>query len=58
MFKKTIITTLLSSALLVAESGVGININEDDVELEAVLDSRNLEALQTSSTLYQADFNF
>ncbi|CAA6824993.1 MAG: Unknown protein [uncultured Sulfurovum sp.] len=58
MFKKTIITTLLSSAILLAESGVGININEDDVEVEAILDSRNLEALQTTSTVYQADFNF
>ncbi len=58
MFKKTIITTLLSSVVLLAESGVGININENDVELEGVLDSRNLKALQTSSTIYQADFNF
>ena len=58
MFKKTIVTTLLSSAILFAESGVGININEDDVEVEGLLDSRNLAALQTSSTVYQADFNF
>ncbi|CAA6809706.1 MAG: Unknown protein [uncultured Sulfurovum sp.] len=58
MFKKTIVTTLLSSAVLLADSGVGININEDDLEIEAVLDSRNLEALQTSSTIYQADVNF
>ena len=58
MFKKTLITTLLSSAILLAESGVGININEKDVEVEGVLDSRNLAALQTTSTIYQADFNF
>ena len=58
MFKKIAITTLFTSALLLAESGVGININEENLEVEGVLDSRNLEALQTSSTIYQADFNF
>jgi len=58
MFKKIAFTTLFTSALLMAESGVGLNINEQDLEVEAVLDSRNLEALQTSSTIYQADFNF
>ena len=58
MFKKIIITTLLSSAILLAESGVGININENDVEVEGILDSRNLAALQTTSTIYQADVNF
>ena len=52
------ISTLLSSTILLAESGVGININENDVEVEGVLDSRNLAALQTTSTIYQADFNF
>jgi hypothetical protein len=58
MFKKIMISTLLSSVILLAESGVGININENDVEVEGVLDSRNLAALQTTSTIYQADFNF
>ncbi len=58
MFKRIIISSLLSSATLLAESGVGININEKDVEFEAVIDSRNLAALQTTSTIYQADFNF
>ena len=58
MFKKIMISTLLSSTILLAESGVGININENDVEVEGVLDSRNLAALQTTSTIYQADFNF
>ncbi|CAA6801323.1 MAG: Unknown protein [uncultured Sulfurovum sp.] len=57
MFKKTVITTLLSSTILLAESGIGININEHDLEIEGVLDSRNLEALQTSTTVYQADVN-
>lgn len=58
MFKKIAFTTLISSALLLAESGVGLNINEKDLEIEGVLDSRNLKALQTSSTIYQADINF
>jgi len=58
MFTKMTLTTLLTSAILFAESGVGLNINENDLELEGILDSRNLEALQTSSTIYQADVNF
>lgn len=58
MFKKIALTTLTTSALLMAESGVGININEENLEVEGVLDSRNLEAFQTTSTRYQADFNF
>ena len=58
MFKKIALTTLLTSALLMAESGVGININDEDVEVEGTLDSRNLAALQTSSTIYEGDFNF
>jgi len=58
MFKKIAFTTFFTSTLVLAESGVGININENDLELEGVLDSRNLAALQTSSTIYQADINF
>lgn len=58
MFKKIAFTTFFTSSLLLAESGAGININEKDLEIEGVLDSRNLAALQTSSTIYQADFNF
>lgn len=58
MFKKIAFTTFFTSAMLLAESGVGININENDLEVEGVLDSRNLAALQTSSTIYQADVNF
>ena len=58
MFKKMMIPMLLSSAVLFGESGVGLNINEKDLELEGVIDSRNLAALQTTSTIYQADFNF
>lgn len=58
MLKKIVVSALLSSVMVYAESGVGLNINETDLEVEAVLDSRNLQALQTSSTIYQADFNF
>jgi hypothetical protein len=58
MFKKLLLTTMIVSSLLLAESGVGLNINEQDLELEGILDSRNLEALQTSSTIFQADVNF
>jgi len=58
MFKKIAFTTLFTSALLLAESGVGLNVNEKDLEIEGVLDSRNLKALQTSSTIYQIDANF
>jgi hypothetical protein len=58
MFKKIVISTLLSSAILFAESGVGLNINEKDLEIEGIIDSRNLAALQTTSTIYQADLNF
>jgi len=58
MFTKMALTTLLTSSILFAESGVGLNINEKDLEIEGILDSRNLQALQTSSTIYQADVNF
>ena len=58
MFKKIAFTTLFTSVLLLAESGVGLNVNEKDLEIEGVLDSRNLKALQTSSTIYQIDANF
>lgn len=58
MLKNIGISTLLTTVILFAESGVGLNINERDLEIEGVLDSRNLQALQTSSTIYQADVNF
>jgi hypothetical protein len=58
MFQKVVVSALISSAILFAESGVGLNINQEDLEVEAVLDSRNLAALQTSSTIYKADVNF
>ncbi len=58
MFKKTILSTLLASSLLLADSGGSININEKDVEVEGVLDSRNLAAFQTSSTIFLVDGNF
>ena len=58
MFKKIALTGMMVSTLLLAESGVGLNINEQDLEIEGIIDSRNLEALQTSSTIFQADINF
>ncbi len=58
MFKKIAFVILCISSLLFAESGVGLNINEKDLEITGVLDSRNLAALQTSSAIYQADANF
>ncbi|HHH19358.1 MAG TPA: hypothetical protein ENK86_02430 [Campylobacterales bacterium] len=58
MFKKIAMTTLLGTSVLFAESGVGINVNETDFEVEGVLDSRNLAAMQTSSTVFQLDANF
>lgn len=58
MFKKTVIAALLATSILSAESGGGVNVNEKDVEVEASLDSRNLAAFQTSSTLFLGDFNF
>ena len=58
MLKKILMTSLCASGLLLAQSGAGINVNEDDFEIEGTLDSRNLQALQTSSTIYLADFNF
>ncbi|NEW61388.1 hypothetical protein GSY74_08845, partial [Sulfurovum sp. bin170] len=51
MFKKFLMTSICTSGLLLAQSGVGINVNEDDFEIEGTLDSRNLQALQTSSTI-------
>jgi len=58
MFKKLALTGMMVSTLLLAESGVGLNINEQDLEVEGIIDSRNLAALQTSSTIFQADVNF
>ena len=57
MLKRSILLSLMSASVLFAETGAGININENDVELEAVLDSRNLAALQNTSTILQADAN-
>jgi len=44
MFKKILLTTIVGSTLLLAESSAGLNINEQDLELEAIVDSRNLAA--------------
>jgi hypothetical protein len=58
MLKKVIVSSLLASGVLFAQSGVGINVTEDDLELEGTLDSRNLAIFQTSSTIFLGDFNF
>ena len=58
MFKKIAVTAVLGTGLLFAESGIGLNVNETDFEVEGVLDSRNLAAMQTSSTVFQIDVNF
>ncbi len=58
MFKKVLMSSIIASGVLFAQSGVGINVNKDDLEIEGTLDSRNLAILQTSSTIYLGDFNF
>jgi len=58
MFKKIIISSIVTIGVLLAQSGVGINVNKNDLELEGTLDSRNLAVLQNSSTIYLGDFNF
>jgi hypothetical protein len=58
MLKKILIASLLTSGVVSAQSAVGINVNKDDLEIEGTLDSRNLAMLQTSSTIYLADFDF
>ena len=58
MLKKMLITLLILCELVYAQSGVGVNVNRDDLEIEGTLDSRNLAILQTSSTIFLGDFNF
>ncbi|HIM94920.1 MAG TPA: hypothetical protein EYM49_07840 [Campylobacterales bacterium] len=58
MLRRSILLSMMSASILFAETGVGVNINEDDLEIEAVLDSRNLAAFQNTSTILQADVNF
>jgi hypothetical protein len=58
MFKKIVMSSIVTTGLLFAQSGVGINVNKNDLEVEGTLDSRNLAILQTSSTIYLGDFNF
>jgi len=58
MFKKIIMSSIVTTGVLLAQSGVGINLNKNDLEIEGTLDSRNLAVLQNSSTIYLGDFNF
>ncbi|MCK5855716.1 MAG: hypothetical protein KAG56_10880 [Sulfurovaceae bacterium] len=57
MLKRSILLSMMSVTILFAETGAGININENDVEMEAILDSRNLAFMQNTSTILQADVN-
>ncbi len=58
MLKRSVLLSVMSATVLFAETGASININENDVEVEGVLDSRNLAILQNSATILQADTNF
>jgi len=58
MFKKILLSSITATGVLLAQSGVGINVNKNDLEIEGTLDSRNLAVLQNSNTIYLGDFNF
>ncbi len=58
MLKKIVIGSLITSGIIFAQSGVGINVNKNDLEIEGTIDSRNLAMLQTSSTIFLGDFDF
>lgn len=58
MLRRSILLSMMSASILFAETGVGVNINENDLEIEAILDSKNLAAFQNTSTILQADVNF
>ena len=58
MLKKIVIALSILYGVIYADSGAGINVNRDDLEIEGTLDSRNLAMLQTSSTIFLGDFNF
>jgi len=58
MLKKVILFLVVVGGVLVAESGVGININRYDLEVEGTIDSRNLLIMQDSPSIFLGDFNF
>jgi len=58
MFKKILLSSITATGVLLAQSGVGINVNKNDLEIEGTLDSRNLAVLQNSNSIYLGDFNF
>jgi hypothetical protein len=58
MLKKVISILILFSGVIFSESGVGININRYDLEVEGTLDSRNLEATQNLNSIFIGYFDF
>jgi hypothetical protein len=58
MLKKIFFSIVALSAMAMAESTYGINVNNNDVELEAIVDSKTYTNLQTGSTSYVADANY
>ncbi len=56
-FKKLCLTTLLSLGLLHAQSNVGININDEDLEVSASIDLNAL-AYYSDSTSYTLDASY
>ncbi len=57
MVFKRFILLIISSISIFAESGVGININKYDLELEGTIDSRNLEMMEGNPSIFLGDFN-
>jgi len=58
MLKKVISLLILFLGVAFGESGVGININRYDLEIEGTIDSRNLLITQDSPSIFLGDFNF
>ncbi len=58
MLKNILISLLILCGVVYAQSGAGINVNKNDLEIEGTLDSRNLAIMQNSSTILLGDFNF
>jgi len=58
MFKKTFLSLIALGSIAMAESSIGVNVNKEDLEVEAIIDSKAFTNLQTGSTSYQGDINF
>jgi len=57
MLQKVILLGLSTSTLLMAD-GIGINMNKDILEVEAVFNLEKLNTEETRGTTYQLDFNY